>query len=104
MIECVQGYAGCLPAPGGYVKAARDLCTRYNALFVCDEIQTGFGRTGYLMSYQKEDIQPDLVMLGKAITGGMYSMGMVLGSRQTIGQLQPGELVPAYAVRIYTSG
>ena len=96
MMECVQGYAGCLPAPDGYVKAVRGLCRRHKALFVCDEIQTGFGRTGHLMAYEKEGVHPDLVMLGKAITGGMYSMGMVLGSRETIGQLQPGEYANVY--------
>lgn len=91
MMECVQGHAGCLPAPKGYIKAAMSLCKKYNALFVCDEIQTGFGRTGSLMAYQKEGIKPDLVMLGKALSGGMMPIGMVLGNRETIGQLGPGE-------------
>ena len=91
IVECVQGYAGCLPTSPGYIKAAYDLCKKNNSLFVADEIQSGFGRTGYFMAYEKEGIHPDLVILGKALTGGMYSIGMVVGSRDVLGQMQPGE-------------
>lgn len=91
IVECVQGYAGCLPTKPGYIKAAYDICKKNNSLFVCDEIQSGFGRTGYLMAYQNEGVHPDLVILGKALTGGMYSIGMVVGSKDVLGQMRPGE-------------
>ena len=91
MIECIQGYAGCLVPEDGYIKAVFDLCKAYNVLFIADEIQSGFGRTGYLMAYEKENIKPDMVTIGKALTGGVYAMGMVLGSREVMEQLQPGQ-------------
>ena len=91
MMEVVQGHAGCLPTNEGYTKAAYDLCQKHKALLIADEIQSGFGRTGYLMAYQKDGIQPDMVILGKALTGGVYSMGMVVGTQEVMGQMQSGE-------------
>ncbi|KAK4940218.1 hypothetical protein LTR10_019647 [Elasticomyces elasticus] len=91
MIECVQGYAGCVPAAEGYVKAMADLCRKNNALFIADEIQSGLGRAGYMMAYQKENVHPDMTILGKALTGGVYPMSMVLGAKEVMGLLQPGE-------------
>ncbi|KIW01857.1 uncharacterized protein PV09_06706, partial [Verruconis gallopava] len=82
ILECVQGYAGCIPADNAYLKEAHALCKKYNALFVADEIQTRFGRIGYLMSYQAAGIKPDMITLGKALTGGAYSMRMVLGRKE----------------------
>jgi ornithine--oxo-acid transaminase len=93
ILECVQGYAGCLPAEQGYLKAAYTLCKKHNALFVADEIQAGFGRTGYLMSYQAAGIKPDMITLGKALTGGVYSMSMVLGCKEAMSLLQYGQYV-----------
>lgn len=91
MMEVVQGHAGCLPTDDGYVKAAYDLCQKHKALLIADEIQSGFGRTGYLMAYQKDGIHPDMVILGKALTGGVYTMGMVVGTKEVMGQMKPGE-------------
>lgn len=93
MIETVEGNAGTVVPPAGYLKAVRRLCTEHNVLFIADEIQCGFGRTGYFMAYDAEDVKPDLVVLGKALTGGAYSMGMVLGSRGSIGLYKPGQCV-----------
>lgn len=91
IIECVQGYGGCLPAEPGYLQAVQELCRQHNVLFVADEIQTGFGRTGMLMAYQHEQVRPDLVILGKALTGGMYPMSMVVGNRSVMTQIPAGQ-------------
>ncbi|KAL6251252.1 hypothetical protein RBB50_001460 [Rhinocladiella similis] len=91
MVECVQGYAGCLPAKEEYINGVYALCKKYNSLFIADEIQSGFGRAGYLMSYQKYNVRPDMITIGKALTGGVYAMGMVLGTNEVMSQLQPGE-------------
>lgn len=93
MVECVQGYAGCLPAKEEYINGVYALCKKYNSLFIADEIQSGFGRAGYLMSYQKYNVRPDMITIGKALTGGVYAMGMVLGTNEVMSQLQPGEYV-----------
>lgn len=90
IIECVQGYGGCLPANPGYIHAVYDLCRAHKVLFIADEIQTGFGRTGTLMAYQHENIKPDLVVIGKALTGGLYPMSMVVGDRSVMTQIRPG--------------
>lgn len=91
IIECVQGYGGCLPAEPGYLRAVQNLCHQHNVLFIADEIQTGFGRTGAFMAYQEEGIKPDLVIVGKALTGGMYPMSMVVGNKLVMTQIQPGQ-------------
>lgn len=91
LIECIQGYAGCLPSTKEYLQAAIDLCKKYNVLFIADEIQTGFGRTGYMMSYDAAGIHPDMVILGKALTGGVYSMSFLLGPKEAMKQLKYGE-------------
>ena len=93
MIETVEGNAGTVVPPKGYLTAVRDLCRQYNVLFIADEIQSGFGRTGYFMAYDCENVQPDIVVLGKSLTGGAYSMGLALGSRETIGTFKPGQYV-----------
>ncbi|KAH7177105.1 putative ornithine aminotransferase [Dactylonectria macrodidyma] len=97
IIECVQGYGGCLPADPGYMHALRGLCRSHNVLLIVDEIQTGFGRTGALMAYQHYDIKPDLVVVGKALTGGLYPMSMILGSKAIMTQIRPGEHSSTFA-------
>lgn len=91
MIETVEGNAGTIVPPEGYLTEARRLCTKYNVLFIADEIQCGFGRTGYFMAYDCENVKPDIVVLGKSLTGGAYSMGLTLGSKETIGTFKPGQ-------------
>ncbi|OQU98353.1 hypothetical protein CLAIMM_04150 [Cladophialophora immunda] len=97
MVECVQGYAGCIPADDEYIRAVADLCRRHQALFIADEIQSGFGRAGYLMAYQKYHVEPSMVLLGKALTGGVYPMSMVVGRREVMDQLQAGEHSSTYS-------
>ncbi|KIW36225.1 ornithine-oxo-acid transaminase, variant [Exophiala oligosperma] len=97
IIESIQGYAGCIPAEVGYLEAVRELCTKHNVLYVADEIQTGFGRTGYLMAYKAAGIQPDLLVVGKALTGGMYPMSLVLGKDTAMTQIHPGEHSSTFA-------
>lgn len=93
ILECIQGFSGCILAQPGFLQAVRDLCREHNVLLIIDEIQTGFGRTGTLMAYQHDNIKPDMVVLGKSLTGGMYPMSMVLGSREIMTQIKPGEYV-----------
>src|SRR5687768_10531278 len=62
ILECVQGYAGCLPVDDNYVRGVSDLCKQNRSLLVMDEIQSGLGRTGYLMAYQKHEVNPDMVI------------------------------------------
>lgn len=96
MIETVEGNAGTVVPPKGYLTAVRELCTRYNVLLILDEIQCGFGRTGYLMAYDCENIKPDMVVLGKSLTGGAYSMGLTLGSRELISTFKAGQYVECF--------
>lgn len=91
MMETVQGSAGAVVPPSGYLKEVRRLCTKYNVLLILDEVQSGFGRTGYMMAYQVEDIKPDILVLGKSLVGGAYSMGMVVGIEAAMGCLRTGE-------------
>ncbi|KAM5350042.1 hypothetical protein ACJ41O_006547 [Fusarium nematophilum] len=97
LVECVQGFAGCLPTEPGYLSALQDLCREHNVLLIADEIQSGFGRTGTLMAYQNDGIKPDLVIVGKALTGGMYPMSMVLGSQTIMTQIQFGMHTSTFA-------
>lgn len=90
LVEPVQGEAGVIIPPAGYLKAARDLCSRKNVLFCADEIQTGLGRTGKLFCLDHEGIRPDIVILGKALSGGLYPISAV-GSREDVLSLfRPG--------------
>jgi ornithine--oxo-acid transaminase len=91
LIECVQGAGGCLPAEPGYLQAVQDLCSKHNVLFIADEIQTGFGRTGALMAFQHDNLKPDLVIVGKALTGGQYPMSLVLGNKTVMTQIKAGQ-------------
>ncbi|WAO91475.1 Ornithine aminotransferase [Fusarium falciforme] len=97
LIECVQGFAGCLPTEPGYLQAVQELCREHNVLLIADEIQTGFGRTGTLMAYQHDGIKPDLVVIGKALTGGLYPMSMVLGSKTIMTQIHIGVHTSTFA-------
>ena len=72
MVEPIQGEAGVNVPDEGYIKGVRELCTKYNVLFIADEVQTGLGRTGKLLCADHENVRPDLVILGKALSGGVY--------------------------------
>jgi ornithine--oxo-acid transaminase len=91
MLEPIQGEAGVNIPPLGYLKQVRHLCTQNNVLFIADEIQTGLGRTGKLFACDHEDVRPDLVIIGKALSGGFYPVSAVVGSAQLLGLFKAGE-------------
>ena len=90
LVEPIQGEAGIVVPADDYLKKVRELCTKHNVLMICDEIQTGIARTGKLMCYEWSGIKPDLLLLGKAISGGMYPVSCVLGSREVMLTVEPG--------------
>nr|WP_274655468.1 ornithine--oxo-acid transaminase [Paenibacillus humicola] len=90
LVEPVQGESGIRIPPDGYLKAARELCSRHRALLVADEIQTGFGRTGTRFACDREGVRPDLYVLGKALGGGVLPVSAVCGGADTLGLFEPG--------------
>ena len=91
LIEPIQGEGGIIIPPNGYLKLLRELCDQHNALLVADEIQSGLGRTGKLFAYQHEDIRPDMVTIGKALSGGMYPVSALLADDAVMSVFQPGD-------------
>ena len=91
MLEPIQGENGIIIPPQGYIKAVEGLCHDNNILFIADEIQTGLGRTGALFACQHEDVRPDMVVIGKALSGGFYPVSAVLADKSVLGLIQPGE-------------
>ncbi len=91
LVEPIQGEAGIIIPPAGFLKEVSEICRRDNVLLMVDEIQSGLGRTGKLFAYMHEGIQPDLVIIGKALAGGFYPVSAVLASRKILGVFQPGD-------------
>ncbi len=91
LLEPIQGEAGVVIPPKGYLKNVAEICRRNNVLLIVDEIQTGLGRTGKLFAYEHEGIRPDIVVIGKALSGGFYPVSAVLADRPLMGLFQPGE-------------
>ena len=91
LVEPIQGEGGILVPPEGYLKAAQELCAEHNVLLIADEIQTGLGRTGKLFASDHDDVKPDLVILGKALSGGAYPVSVVLSSAEILGVFNPGD-------------
>ena len=91
LFEPIQGEAGVVVPPAGYLKAVREICTRHQVLMVADEIQTGLGRTGKLLACEHEGVRPDMVTLGKALSGGLYPVSALLASREVLGVFGPGD-------------
>ena len=91
MIEPIQGEAGVIIPPEGYLKDVATFCKENNILLIADEIQTGLGRTGKLFACDHEDVKPDLMIIGKALSGGFYPVSAVLADRQILGLFTPGE-------------
>ncbi|NEA50597.1 ornithine--oxo-acid transaminase [Streptomyces sp. SID10815] len=91
LIEPVQGEAGVIVPDDGYLAGVRELTRRAGCLFVADEIQSGLGRTGRTLAVEHEDVMPDLVLLGKALGGGIVPVSAVVGRREVLGVLRPGE-------------
>ena len=90
LVEPIQGEAGIVVPDDSYLKEVRILCDKHNVLLICDEIQTGIARTGKLLCHEWSNIKPDLVLLGKAISGGMYPVSCVLGSKDVMLTIEPG--------------
>jgi len=90
LFEPVQGEAGVIVPPDGYLKAVRDICTRHNVLMVADEIQTGLARTGRMFACMHEDVVPDIYILGKALGGGILPVSAVAAGRDILGVYEPG--------------
>jgi ornithine--oxo-acid transaminase len=91
MIEPIQGEGGVIIPPAGYLQSVQKLCKENNILFIADEIQTGLGRTGKIFASQYEEVRPDMVIIGKALSGGFYPVSAVLADREVMGLFQPGE-------------
>jgi ornithine--oxo-acid transaminase len=90
LIEPIQCEAGILIPPDGYLRQAADLCARERVLLMADEIQTGLGRTGRMFACQHENVQPDVYILGKALSGGVYPVSAVVSSSEVLGVFRPG--------------
>ena len=91
LVEPIQGEGGIIVPPEGYLREARKLCTENNVLMLADEIQTGLGRTGKLFACDHENIKPDVMILGKALSGGAYPVSVVLSSSEVLGVFNPGD-------------
>lgn len=86
LVEPIQAEAGIIMPPGGYLRAAKELCEEHNVLFIADEIQTGLGRTGKLFAVDHENVVPDMLVLGKALSGGVYPVSAVVGNDEVLGE------------------
>ncbi|MFQ5628683.1 MAG: ornithine--oxo-acid transaminase [bacterium] len=92
MVEPIQGEGGIIIPPTGYLNDARQICTENNVIFYLDEIQTGLGRTGKLFAYQHEiNAKPDLLTVGKALSGGFYPVSAAIGTKEILGVFDPGD-------------
>jgi ornithine--oxo-acid transaminase len=91
MVEPIQGEAGVIVPPEGYLRRLREICDQHQILFIADEIQTGLGRTGKLFACDHENVRPDIMILGKALSGGFYPVSAVLADQELLGLFQPGE-------------
>jgi len=90
-VEPIQGEAGVIIPSAGYMKRLREICDRRNVLLIADEIQTGLGRTGKLFACEHDGIRPDIMVIGKALSGGVYPVSTALSSRAIMGLFKPGE-------------
>ncbi|MFE1646845.1 ornithine--oxo-acid transaminase [Microbacterium sp. P01] len=91
LIEPIQGEAGIVIPPEGYLQAVREICTRANVLFIADEIQSGLGRVGTTFACDRENVVPDVYLLGKALGGGILPLSAVVADREVLGVIRPGE-------------
>ncbi len=90
LVEPIQGEAGIIVPPKGYLKEVRQICTKNNVLLILDEVQSGLGRTGKYFAFQHEGIQPDGLTLGKALGGGLLPVSLFLGRREITSLMTPG--------------
>lgn len=91
MVEPIQGEAGVVVPDDGYLRKVRELCTQNNVLWIADEVQTGLARTGRMLAVDYEEVQPDILILGKALSGGVYPVSAVLCNDEVMLCIKPGE-------------
>ncbi len=91
MVEPIQGEAGVIIPPAGYLKEVKAICEKHNIVLILDEIQTGLGRTGKMLAEEHDGIEADLTLVGKALSGGFYPVSAVLSNTEVLGVLRPGE-------------
>ncbi len=91
IVEPIQGEGGVIVPPKGFLKEAFDICKKNNVLFIADEIQSGLGRSGKLFAFEYEEIKPDAVIIGKALSGGCYPVSAVLSNKEVLGVFNPGD-------------
>jgi ornithine--oxo-acid transaminase len=91
LVEPIQGEAGIVIPPEGFLRSLREITTEHNALLVVDEIQSGLGRTGKLFAFEHEGVRPDIVIIGKALSGGMYPVSAILADDEVMGVFHPGD-------------
>lgn len=91
LVEPIQGEGGVIVPPTGFLKEARHICDENNVILILDEIQTGLGRTGKLFAEEHEDIEADLTLIGKALSGGFYPISAVLSNKEVLGVFKPGD-------------
>ena len=91
MVEPIQGEAGVVVPDEGYLSGIRSLCDKYNVLFIADEVQTGIARTGRMLATDYEDARPDILILGKALSGGFFPVSVVLANDEVMMCIKPGE-------------
>lgn len=91
LVEPIQGEAGVYVPSEGYLAKAKALCEAHNVLFIADEVQTGIARTGKLLAVHHENVQPDILILGKAISGGVYPVSAVLANNEIMNVIKPGQ-------------
>ena len=91
LLEPIQGEAGIIIPPMGYLQEVRRICTKENIAMITDEIQTGLGRTGRLLAEEHEGVEADLTLIGKALSGGYYPISAVLSNKEVLGVFQPGD-------------
>ncbi len=91
LVEPIQGEGGVIVPPDGYLKKTYDICKKNNILFIADEIQSGLGRSGKLFAFEYENIRPDVVIVGKALSGGFYPVSGVLSDKEVLGVFHPGD-------------
>ncbi len=91
LVEPIQGEAGVVVPHDGYLKGVRDLCTKYNVLFIADEVQTGLCRTGKMLACDHENVKPDILILAKALSGGIMPVSAVLANNEVMLTIKPGE-------------
>ena len=91
LVEPIQGEAGVYVPSEGYLAKAKTLCEKHNVLFIADEVQTGIARTGKLLAVHHENVQPDILILGKALSGGAYPVSAVLANDEIMNVIKPGQ-------------